>query len=170
MHRSRYREAVDGTPFGRYRPIELLGRGGMGEVWRAHDSTIDRVVALKMLLPHFAEDATFEQRFRSEARAAARLDNPHVVPIYDVGELDGRLYVTMRLITGTDLQTLLDTGPLEADRAVAIVEQIASALHNAPPPTTKRALTRGESFDGFQLALGFSGRIWLGATRPGRPR
>jgi serine/threonine protein kinase len=122
---------VDGTPFGRYRLIELLGRGGMGEVWRAHDSTIDRVVALKMLLPHFAEDPTFEQRFRREARAAARLDNPHVVPIYDVGELDGRLYVTMRLITGTDLQTLLDAGPLAAERAVTIVEQIASALHNA---------------------------------------
>jgi serine/threonine protein kinase len=122
---------VEGTPFGRYRLIELLGRGGMGEVWRAHDSTIDRVVALKMLLPHFAEDATFEQRFRREARAAARLDNPHVVPIYDVGEIDGRLYVTMRLVTGTDLQTLLDDGPLEADRAVDIVEQIASALHSA---------------------------------------
>ena len=96
---------VDGTPFGRYRLIELLGRGGMGEVWRAHDSTIDRVVALKVLLPHFAEDPTFEQRFRREARAAARLDNPHVVPIYDVGELDGRLYVTMRLKRGWSTAT-----------------------------------------------------------------
>ena len=64
----------------------------MGEVWRAYDSTIDRVVALKMLLPHFAKDPDFDQRFRREARTAARLDNPHVVPIYDVGEVDGRLY------------------------------------------------------------------------------
>ncbi|MGX9790517.1 protein kinase domain-containing protein [Mycobacterium sp. MMS18-G62] len=117
--------------FGRYQLIELLGRGGMGEVWRAHDTEIDRVVALKMLLPHYAQDPDFEKRFRREARAAARLDNPHVVPIYDVGEIDGRLYVTMRLITGTDLQTLLDTGPLEPTRAVAIIEQIAAALHNA---------------------------------------
>ena len=96
----RYREPVEGTPFGRYQLIELLGRGGMGEVWRAHDTEIDRVVALKMLLPHYAQDPEFDKRFRREARAAARLDDPHVVPIYDVGEIDGRLYVTMRLIDG----------------------------------------------------------------------
>ncbi len=126
----RYREPVEGTPFGRYQLIELLGRGGMGEVWRAYDTAIDRVVALKMLLPHFAQDPDYEQRFRREARTAARLDNPHVVPIYDVGEVGGRLYVTMRLITGTDLQTLLDAGPLDPKRAVAIIEQIAAALHN----------------------------------------
>jgi hypothetical protein len=122
---------VEGTSFGRYQLIELLGRGGMGEVWRAQDTEIDRVVALKMLLPHYAQDADFERQFLREARAAARLEDPHVVPIYDVGEIDGRLYVTMRLITGTDLQTLLDTGPLEPQRAVHIIEQIASALHSA---------------------------------------
>ncbi len=126
-----YREPVEGTPFGRYQLIELLGRGGMGEVWRAHDTTIDRIVALKMLLPHFAQDPEFEKRFRREARAAARLDDPHVVPIHDVGEIDGRLYVTMRLINGVDLQTLLNAGPLEPGRAVHIIEQIASALHSA---------------------------------------
>ena len=80
---------MEGTPFGRYQLIELLGRGGMGEVWRAHDTAIDRVVALKMLLPHYAQDSDFEKRFRREARAAARLDDPHVVPIHDVGEIDG---------------------------------------------------------------------------------
>jgi serine/threonine protein kinase len=122
---------VEGTPFGRYRLTELLGRGGMGEVWRAHDTEIDRVVALKTLLPQFAQDRLFEQRFRREARAAARLDDPHIVPIYDVGEIDGRLYVTMRLINGLDLQTLLDGGPLEPGRAVGIIEQVASALNAA---------------------------------------
>jgi serine/threonine protein kinase len=128
---ARYREPVEGTPFGRYQLIELLGRGGMGEVWRAHDTTIDRVVALKMLLPHFAEDPDFDKRFRREARVAARLDDPHVVPIHDVGEIDGRLYVTMRLINGVGLDTLLKTGPLKPERAVHIIEQIASALHSA---------------------------------------
>jgi len=119
---------VEGTPFGRYQLIELLGRGGMGEVWRAHDTSLGREVALKMLLPHYAKDPEFEARFRREAQAAARLDDPHVVPIHDVGEIDGRLYVTMRLITGRDLQTLLNAGPLPPDRAVQIVEQIAAAL------------------------------------------
>ena len=127
----RYRKPVEGTPFGRYQLVELLGRGGMGEVWRAYDSEIDRVVALKMLLPHLTEDPDFEKRFRREVRAAARLDDRHVVPIYDVGEIDGRLYVTMRLIAGTDLNTLLDSGPLDPQRAVKIIEQIAAALHNA---------------------------------------
>jgi serine/threonine protein kinase, bacterial len=122
---------VDEVAFGRYRLIEPLGRGGMGEVWRAHDTAIDRIVALKRLLPHFTEDQAYEQRFRREARAAARLDDPHVVPIYDVGEIDGRLYVTMRLIKGRDLQTLLDSGPLEPQRAVGIVGQVAAALRAA---------------------------------------
>jgi serine/threonine-protein kinase len=126
-----YREPVEGTPFGRYQLIELLGRGGMGEVWRAHDTELDRVVALKMLLPHFTQDPEFVTRFRREARAAARLDDPHVVPIHDVGEIDGRLYVTMRLINGVDLHTLLDDGPLDAGRAVYVIEQVASALHSA---------------------------------------
>jgi serine/threonine protein kinase len=128
---SRYREPVEGTAFGRYRLTELLGRGGMGEVWRAYDTLIDRVVALKMLLPHYSQDADFEKRFRREARAAARLNDPHIVPIYDFGEIDGSLYVTMRLIEGEDLQNLLDNGPLGAERAVHIIEQIASALNDA---------------------------------------
>ena len=104
---------VDGTPFGRYRLVELLGRGGMGEVWRAYDTAMDRVVALKVLLPNVADDPVYEERFRREAHAAAGLDEPHVVPIHDFGEIDGRLYVTMRLIKGRDLGTLLAEGPLE---------------------------------------------------------
>lgn len=123
-------EGADAT-FGRYRLIELLGRGGMGEVWRAHDETIDRAVALKLLLPHYATDPEFNERFRREARAAARLDDPHVVPIYDVGEHEGRLFVTMRLIAGRDLQSVLKDGALSSDRAVAVCEQIAGALHTA---------------------------------------
>jgi serine/threonine protein kinase len=122
---------VDGTPFGRYRLIELIGRGGMGEVWRAYDPTLDRVVALKVLPPNFAGDKVFQERFRREARAAAGLDEPHVVPFHDFGEVDGRLYVTMRLINGRDLQTVLADGPLAPERAVRIIEQVAKALHAA---------------------------------------
>src|SRR6201993_1278060 len=123
---------MEGTPFGRYRLIELLGRGGMGEVWRARDTvTNNRIVAIKLLPPHLAEDSTFVERFRREADAAAQLNNPHIIPIHTYGEIDGRLYVDMRLIEGRDLQTVLGDGPLPPARAVAIIEQVASALHAA---------------------------------------
>jgi serine/threonine protein kinase len=122
---------VDGTPFGRYRLIELLGRGGMGEVWRAHDTGTDRIVAIKLLPAHFSDNEDFQRRFRREAHAAARLDSPHVIPIYDYGEIEGRLYVCMRLIKGRDLQTVLADGPLEPSRAVRIIEHVAVALHAA---------------------------------------
>lgn len=122
---------MQGTPFGRYRLIELLGRGGMGEVWRAHDPEMNRAVALKLLPTSLAGDPVYRERFRREARSAASLDEPHVVPIYDFGEIDGHLYVTMRLIRGSDLQALLAHGPLEPERAVGIMEQIASALDAA---------------------------------------
>src|ERR1700737_598703 len=122
---------VDGTPFGRYRLIELIGRGGMGEVWRAYDPTMNRVVALKVLPQNFAGDQVFQERFRREARAAAGLDEPHVVPFHDFGEVDGRLYVTMRLINGRDLQTVLADGPLAPERGVRIIAQVAKALHAA---------------------------------------
>jgi serine/threonine protein kinase len=103
---------VDGTPFGRYRMVELLGHGGMGEVWRAYDPNIDRVVALKVLPPNFADEEVFQERFRREAKSAAGLDEPHVVPSFGFGAIEGRLHVTMRLIKGRDLQDLLADGPL----------------------------------------------------------
>ncbi|OBI40179.1 serine/threonine protein kinase [Mycobacterium kyorinense] len=122
---------MQGTSFGKYRLIELLGRGGQGEVWRAHDTVIDRVVAIKILPPEFSRDEVFQQRFRREAHAAARLSSPHVIPIHTHGEIDGRLFVDMRLIEGRDLQSILGRGPMAPERAVYIVDQIAKALHAA---------------------------------------
>ncbi len=122
---------MEGTPFGRYRLLDLLGRGGMGEVWQAFDTVTERTVAIKVLPTHLADDNLFQQRFRREAKAAAGLDEPHVVPIFDFGEIEGRLYVAMRLIQGQDLQDLLSEGPLQPARAFLIIEQIASALHAA---------------------------------------
>jgi serine/threonine protein kinase len=126
-----YGEPVEGTPFGRYRLIELLGRGGMGEVWRAHDTGTDRIVAIKVLPAHFSDNEEFQRRFRREAHAASRLSTPHVVPIHDYGEIDGRLYVNMRLVEGRDLETVLAEGPIEPARAVRIIEGVALALHAA---------------------------------------
>jgi predicted Ser/Thr protein kinase len=122
---------VEGAPFGRYRLVELLGRGGMGEVWKAFDTATQRVVAVKVLPPQMAADPVFEERFRHEAFAAASLNNPHVVPIHNFGEIEGRLYVDMRLIEGQDLEHVLADGPLDQARAVKIIEQIASALRAA---------------------------------------
>ncbi|QIV80151.1 serine/threonine protein kinase [Mycolicibacterium frederiksbergense] len=122
---------MEGTPFGRYRLVKVLGRGGMGEVWQAYDTAMNRVVALKVLPANLADDDTYQRRFRREAQMAAGLDEPHIVPIHDFGEIDGRLYVTMRLIDGKTVHELLGTGPLPPQRAVGITEQIAAALHAA---------------------------------------
>jgi ABC-type amino acid transport substrate-binding protein/predicted Ser/Thr protein kinase len=120
-------------PFGHYELLELLGRGGMGEVYRAHDTRTDRIVALKVLPPHLAEDAVFQQRFRRESQAAAGVNDPHVVPIHSYGEIDGRLYLDMRLIEGLNLGAILRERdrPLGPQLAVTVVEQVASALDGA---------------------------------------
>ncbi len=103
----------------------------MGEVWRAYDTDTDRIVAIKVLPAQLAEDEEFVRRFRREAHAAARLNSPHVIPIHHYGEIDGRLYLDMRLIKGRDLATVLGDGPLDPLRAVNIVGQVAKALHAA---------------------------------------
>ncbi|MEN4477945.1 bifunctional serine/threonine-protein kinase/transporter substrate-binding domain-containing protein [Mycolicibacterium cosmeticum] len=124
---------MDATPFGHYQLQELIGRGGMGEVYQAYDTRTKRVVALKVLPPNLALDATFQARFRQESQAAAGVNDPHVVPIHGFGEIDGRLYLDMRLIEGRTLGAILadaDT-PLEPEFAVKVVEQVASALDAA---------------------------------------
>lgn len=105
----------------------------MGEVYRAYDASTDRVVALKVLPPNMAQDQEFQQRFRREARIAASLNDPHVVPIHSYGEIDGRLYVDMRLIEGRDLVDYIaeNGGRLSPERAVAVIEQVAAALDSA---------------------------------------
>jgi ABC-type amino acid transport substrate-binding protein len=123
---------MEGTPFGHYRLLSLVGDGGMGQVFRAYDTVTDRVVALKVLPGHLAADHTFRQRFLREAQVAAGLTEPHVVPIHHFGDIDGQLYVDMRLIEGQDLAAVIArAGPLDPVRTVAILEQVASALDAA---------------------------------------
>ncbi|MEX3644316.1 serine/threonine-protein kinase [Mycolicibacterium porcinum] len=120
-----------GTTFGKYSIKRLLGRGGMGEVYEAFDTDKNRTVALKILADQYSHDTTFRTRFQRESHAAAVLQEPHVIPIHDWGEIDGNLYIDMRLVQGTTLSDLTAHGPLAPARAVAIVTQIAAALDAA---------------------------------------
>jgi serine/threonine-protein kinase len=118
--------------FGPYRLEELLGRGGMGEVWRAFDTVKKRTVALKRLPAVLAVDTEFQARFRREAELAAALSEPHIIPIHDYGAIGGQLFIDMRLVEGSDLATVLtEDGPLSPVRAVRIIGQVASALDAA---------------------------------------
>jgi ABC-type branched-subunit amino acid transport system substrate-binding protein/streptogramin lyase/predicted Ser/Thr protein kinase len=121
-----------GAELGGYRVEALLGRGGMGVVYRAHDLALDRKVALKLLAPELAEDTHFRERFHRESRLAASLDHPSIIPIYDAGEAAGRLYIAMRLVDGTDLKRLLaDQKLLKPEHALSVLGQVADALDAA---------------------------------------
>jgi serine/threonine protein kinase len=121
-----------GTDFVGYRIEQLIGRGGMGVVYRAYDLRLKRVVALKLLAPELALDERFRARFTRESELAMSLEHPNVVPIYDAGDVDGRLYLAMRYVEESDLRALLRAeAPLDTIRALAIVRQVGSALDAA---------------------------------------
>ncbi len=121
-----------GSDLAGYRLEQLLGRGGMGEVFLVRDPRLGRPVALKVLAASVAEDERFRERLLRESRLAASLDHPNVIPIYEAGEEDGRLFIAMRYVPGGDLKALLRReGALDPARAVAIVGQIADALDAA---------------------------------------
>jgi serine/threonine protein kinase, bacterial len=125
-------DSREGSQFGPYRLRRLIGRGGMGDVYEAEDTVRERIVALKLMSQTLSNDPVFRSRMQREARTAGRLQEPHVVPIHDFGEIDGQLYVDMRLIDGKDLAGMVNRfGPLSPPRAVAIVRQIGSALDAA---------------------------------------
>jgi len=115
-----------------YRVDELIGRGGMGEVYRAWDERLERNVALKILIPRLADDDAFRERLLRESRLAASLDHPNVVPVYDAGEAVGRFFLAMRYVEGTDLRAVLrGEGALSPERAIGIAAQVAGALDAA---------------------------------------
>jgi YVTN family beta-propeller protein len=125
-------DASIGTHVAEYRIEALLGRGGMSAVYLAEDLRLRRRVALKVLAPELASDARFRERFLRESELAASIDHPNITPIYEAGEADGRLFIAMRYVEGTDLKALLRThGALEPLRALAVASQIADALDAA---------------------------------------
>ncbi|HXQ62909.1 MAG TPA: Stk1 family PASTA domain-containing Ser/Thr kinase [Acidimicrobiales bacterium] len=114
---------------GRYELSHLVARGGMAEVYRAHDRLLDRPVALKVLFPELSVDRAFVERFRREAQAAANLSHPNIVPVFDWGEDGGTYFIVMEFIDGRALSSILRTaGPMHPDRAAEIGADVAIAL------------------------------------------
>src|SRR6266511_1174911 len=132
-----------GTQLGGYRIDGVVGRGGMGVVYRATEVALDSPVALKLISPELAHEEGFRERFLRESRLAAALDHPGILPVYAAGEADGKLYLATRFVDGIDLRELVErAGPLPAERALTLVGQVADALdgaHAQPRPPRRQA-------------------------------
>ena len=109
-----------------------VGEGGMAVVFRARDEGLGRLVALKILAPALASDSAFRSRFIAESRAAAAVDDPYIIPVYEADEADGVLFIAMRFVQGGDLRQVLEReGALPPDRVVGFISPVASALDSA---------------------------------------
>ena len=123
---------TDKTRLGKYEILEELGRGGFGVVYKARDAVLDRVVAVKVLHPNLVNDLSFVSRFRNEARLAAQLDHPNIVPVYDFGESEGLYYIVMGHMPGGSLKELLQKeGALPEEKALTILRQVSDGLSYA---------------------------------------
>ena len=120
-----------GTELAGYTIDAVVGRGAMGVVHRARQHVPDRWVALKVINPALADDPTFRSRFLRETAAAAAIEHPHILPVYDAGEAGGVLYIAMRYVEGVELRELVHGGPLESPRVASIAAQIGGALDAA---------------------------------------
>jgi serine/threonine protein kinase len=121
-----------GSVIGSYVLDDVVGSGGMGVVYRAHHGETGRVVALKLMLPEVASSRKFRERFILEAQVAPELEHPHIVPVFDVGEVAGELFIAMRLVEGTDLKAVIEgDGAMEPRRALRLIRQAAGALDYA---------------------------------------
>jgi len=117
-----------GTRLGPYEIVALIGAGGMGEVYKARDTRLDRIVAIKVLPESLAADPQFRDRFDREARIISQLDHPHICALYDVGEHNGTAYLVMQYLEGETLADRLKKGALSLDHALSFAIQIADAL------------------------------------------
>src|SRR5262245_39017313 len=117
-----------GQTLSHYRLLERIGHGGMGEVWLAEDTALPRRVAVKLLHAPLASDAQLVERLLREARAAASVDHPNVITVYEAGLHDGQPFLVMQYLEGETLEQRLERGPLPAPEAIAIARSIADAL------------------------------------------
>jgi len=119
---------VVGKTVSHYRILEKIGQGGMGEVYLAQDTTLDRKVALKFLPEELEQDPTTRKRFLREAKSAAALDHPYVCQIHEVGEVEGKSFISMEYVQGTTLKEKLTEGPLPVNEALEKAAEIAEVL------------------------------------------
>ena len=139
---------AEGTRFGPYTIGDQLGAGGMGEVYAAIDTRLDRAVAIKVLPEHLSGDPHLRGRFEREARAVSSLNHPHICTLYDVGEQDGVHYIVMELVEGDTLAARLEKGRLPLDAALEYAIQIADALgQGAPEGHRPSGLEAGQHHD-----------------------
>jgi serine/threonine-protein kinase len=116
---------------GGYKILELIGRGGMATVYRAHQVSMNRIVALKVLPRQYLNDDTYLQRFHREVKIIAQLEHRNIVPVHDYGEEDGQPYIVMRYMSGGSVDDLLANGAMDLAQVCDIIEQIAPALDYA---------------------------------------
>src|SRR5580693_4595272 len=120
-----------GTYLGPYEILDAIGAGGMGEVYRARDTRLERIVAVKILPPHLSSDPVRKQRFEREAKTISSLNHPHICVLHDVGHQDGIDYLVMECVEGETLAKRLEKGPLPLDQALKYGAQIADGLDKA---------------------------------------
>jgi eukaryotic-like serine/threonine-protein kinase len=174
-----------GARVGPYEILSTLGTGGMGEVYRARDTRLDRTVAIKVLPDSLSSDPQFRERFEREARAVAALDHPHICGIYDVGAVDGTHYLVMPHLDGQTLAARLEKAPLPLDEALKVAAEIADALdkahrqgitHRDLKPANIMLTKAGAKLLDFGLAklkapdgpISMSGMTRLATSRPAR--
>ncbi|PIU61973.1 MAG: serine/threonine-protein kinase, partial [Armatimonadetes bacterium CG07_land_8_20_14_0_80_40_9] len=123
---------MTGKTFGKYEIIELIGKGGMAEVYKAKDKELGRYVALKILPPHFASDEEFVNRFVREAKSSAKLNHSNIVTIYDAGKHEDTYYIAMEYLEGETLKEIISRqGALPIDKSINIATQVADGLNYA---------------------------------------
>lgn len=148
-----------GMRLGPYEITDFIGAGGMGEVYRAHDTHLNRIVALKLLPPDVASDVERLRRFELEARVASALNHPAIVTIYDAGQIGGHPYISMELVAGDTLRQILTPGPLPLRRGLRIASQLAEGLAKAHEAGLVHRDLKPEnikvSVDGFAKILDF---------------
>src|SRR5215472_8309228 len=115
---------ASGTKLGPYQIVAPLGAGGMGEVYRARDTRLERTVAIKILNPHLSSDPVRKQRFEREAKIISSLNHPHICVLYDIGSQDGVVYLVMECLEGQTLARRLEKGPLSLDQVLQYGAQI----------------------------------------------